>query len=299
MNKFFQSKLNIACCLALTVAVSSCTKVEKDDNFPVGDPPPVVGGFVNSNEIAASNLVAHFPFENSIADAKGGVTGGTTSGTTSFVEGRKGQAYQGSMDGFIAYSNPGPVASLTSFTVSMWINTAKHDGGAQAVYTLAKQDGSFWGNFFLMIEGNNSPENRMFMKLHMEKNNAPFVEHWIEPFGNFRPDDMYNAWRHVAFSYDEATSKVGFYINGQRRELPPNMDTRVANSAGTPLGALNFKNATKFVIGSFQNDLGAPFNSPEPWMLNYTGKLDEFRIYNKALTDVEVSAIQILERQGR
>jgi len=299
MNKFFQSKLNIACCIALAVTVTSCTKVEKDDNFPMGDAPPVVGGFVNSNDIAPTNLVAHFPFDGNITDAKNGVTGGAASGVTSFVPGRKGQAYQGSTDGFIAYNNPGPVASLTSFTVSMWINTAKHDGGAQAVFTLAKQDGSFWGNFFLMIEGNNSPENKMFMKLHMEKNNAPFVEHWLEPFGDFRPDDMYNAWRHVAWSYDQATSKAAFYINGQRRILPPNMDTRVADGTGTPLGALNFKNPTKFVIGDFQNTLGAPFNSPEPWMLNYTGKLDEFRIYNKALSDIEISAIQILERQGR
>jgi len=34
-------------------------------------------------------------------------------------------------------------------------------------------------------------------------------------------------------------------------------------------------------------------------MLNYTGKLDEFRIYNSALTAQEISALQILERQGR
>ena len=260
---------------------------------------PVAGGFVNSNDIAPANLVAHFPFENTVADIKGGVTGGTTSGTTSFVAGRKGQAYQGSVNGFIGYTSPGPIAKLTSFTISVWINTGKHDGGAQGVFTLAKQDGSFWGNFFLMIEGNNSPSNRMFMKLHMEKNGAPFTEHWLEPFGDFRPDDMYGAWRHVAWTYDAATSKVGFFINGQKRTLPPGADTRAADGSGTPLGALNFKNPTKFIIGGMQNHLGSPFNTPEPWMLNYTGKLDEFRIYNKALSEIEISAIQVLERQGR
>ncbi len=45
--------------------------------------------------------------------------------------------------------------------------------------------------------------------------------------------------------------------------------------------------------------LGSPYNSPEPWMLNYTGKLDEFRIYNKALSAQEISALYILERQNR
>jgi len=292
-----------AALLTMGALFTQCTKADKSDDVVKGDPPPVAGGFVNSSEIAPANLVAHFGFEGNVNDAKGGVTGGTLNGTTSFITGRKGQAYKGSTTGFISYSNPGPIATLTSFTTTMWINTAKHDGGAQGVFMLAKQDGSFWGNFFLFIEGNNSSSNRMFMKLHFEKNNAPFVEHWIEPHGfgtpDFRPDDMYNAWRHVAWTYDATTSKVGFFINGEKRALPPGAEDRKADPAGNPLGALNFKNPTRFVIGAFQNQLGAPFNSPEPWMLPYTGALDEFRVYNKALTAQEISAIAVLERQGR
>ena len=298
-NNFKNIKFAMLLAVAAGLLINGCTKADYGDDFSKGDPPPVAGGFVNSNDIAPANLVAHFSFENSVADVKGGVTGGVASGTTSFVPGLKGKAYQGSTNGFIGYTNPGPIATLTSFTTSMWINTQKHDGGAQGVFTLAKQDGSFWGNFFLMIEGNNSTSNRMFMKLHMEKNTAPFVEHWLEPFGDFRPDDMYGAWRHVAWTYDAATSKVGFFVNGQKRALPPGADTRIADPSGTPLGGLNFKNPTKFIIGGFQNQLGTPFNSPEPWMLPYTGKLDEFRIYNKALSEQEISAIATLERQGR
>ena len=298
----FQNKNIVAVFATLVLGsglISSCTKAELDDAFPKGDPPPVAGGFVNSSEIAPANLVAHFTFDGTIADAKGAVTGGVASGNTSFVEGRKGQAYQGSTNGFIGYASPGPIATLTSFTVALWINTGKHDGGAQGLFGLAKQDGSFWANFFMLIEGNNSPENRMFMKLHFEKNNATFVEHWVEPNGNFRPDDMYNGWRHVAWTYDAATSKVGWYINGQKMTLPPGAEDRKADGTGTPLGSLNFKNPTKFVIGAFQNQLGAPFNTPEPWMLPYTGKLDELRFYNKALTAQEIAAITTLERQGR
>jgi len=293
-NKKTTTLLMAATCLWL----SSCTKADYGDDFKQGDPPPVAGGFVNSSEIAPSALVAHFPFENSIADAKGTVTGGTASGTTSFVTGRKGMAYKGSTNGFIGYTSPGAVGTLTSFTVAFWVNTAKHDGGAQGVFALAKEDGSFWGNFFVLIEGNNTTSNRMFIKLHFEKNNAPFVEHWVEPNGDFRPDDMYGAWRHIAWTYDQATSKVAWYINGTKKVLPPGAEDRLA-SAGVPLGALNFKNPTKFVIGAYQNQLGAPFNTPEPWMLNYTGALDEFRIYNKALSETEISALVTLERQGR
>ena len=292
-------KIASICAIFLSFGLTQCTEPELDDEFPAGDPPPVEGGFVNSSEIASGELIAHFPFDGTVDDVKNAVTGGTASGTTSFVPGLKGQAYQGSTNGFIGYTTPGPVATLTSFTVSLWINTTKHDGGAQGVFALTKEDGSFWSNFFMMIEGNNSPENRMFMKFHFEKNNATNVEHWIEPGGNFRPDDMYNGWRHIALTYDEATSKVALYVNGQKRELPTGVEDRKADAAGAPLGPLNFKNATRFIIGGMQNHLGAPYNSPESWMLNYTGKLDEFRIFKKALTGQEISALQILERQGR
>jgi hypothetical protein len=299
-----QIKLNIAVgIIAVSLLCARCTKPNKSDDFPKGDPPPVAGGYVNSSEIAPANLVAHFPFEGNVNDVKAAVTGGMLNGNTSFIQGRKGQAYKGSTNGFISYANPGPIATLQSFTVSLWINTQKHDGGAQGVFMLAKQDGSFWGNFFMMIEGNTSSSNRMFMKLHFEKNNAPFIEHWVEPHGfgstDFRPDDMYGGWRHVAWTYDAATSKVGFFINGEKRGLPAGMEDRKADGTGTPLGALNFKNPTRFVIGAFQNQLGAPFNSPEPWMLPYTGALDEFRVYNKALSAQEINALAVLERQGR
>jgi hypothetical protein len=296
---YVNKTLFLSALLLLGAVFTQCTKPNKSDDFPKGDPPPVAGGYVNSSEIAPQNLVAHFPFEGSPADVKGGVSGGTANGPVSWVPGRKGQAYKGAPNAFLSYSNPGPIATLTSFTISMWINTQKHDGGAQGVFMLAKQDGSFWGNFFLMIEGNNSPSNRMFMKLHFEKNNAPFIEHWIEPSGDFRPDDMYGGWRHVTWTYDAATSKVGFFVNGEKRALPPNAEDRKADATGTPLGALNVKNPTRFVIGAFQNQLGAPFNSPEPWMLPYTGALDEFRVYNKALSAQEISALAVLERQGR
>ncbi len=298
MKKVFNIKITLL--FAVVFIAASCTKVETDDDFTKGDPPPVPGGYTNSSQVAPANLVAHFPFDGNNNDAKNAVTGGVTTGSSSFVDGRKGKAYKGASNAYVVFSNPGPIASLTSFTVSMWINTSRHDGGAMGIFALGKQDGSFWGNFFLFIEGQNpaTPED-MFMKLHFEKNNAPFVEHWIEPNGPFRPADMYGAWRHLAWTYDQTTSKVGWYINGQKKDLPPGAESRLADGSGTPLGALNFKNPTKFVIGGFQNNAGVPFNTPEPWMLNYTGLLDEFRIYNKALSELEINAIKVLESQGR
>ncbi len=299
--------------IALLLAATACTKVQNDDDYKLGDPPPV-GDFTNSDSIEMNSLIVHLTFNGTLEDAKGTLTGGTANGSTSFVEGRKGQAYQGSTDGFISYSNPSAVANLTSFTVAFWLYTQKHDGGAQGIFSLSKADGSFWGNFFAIVEGNTGTTNKMQLKLHFEKNSTPPVantEQWIDPPATFRPDDMYGAWRHVVYTYDETTSKLQWYINGSKVNLPddPNgtgdntdvVDRKASGDAltGVPLGAVEFKDAAAFVIGGYQNHLGTPYNGLEPWMLNYTGKLDEFRIYNKAITSQEANALYQLERQGR
>ena len=286
--------------LAAGAMFTSCTKPVLDDDFPKGDPPPI-GAYTKSEEIAPADLVAFFPVEGNADDAKGGVTGATVTGSGTFVPGRKGQAYQGANDAFIAYNTAGPLAGLTSYTVSMWINTQKHDGGAQAVFTVPKADGSFWGNFFMLIEGAGANENRMLVKVHMEKNVTPpvtNVEHWLETSGDLRLNDMYGSWRHIAFTYDETTSTFAMYTNGNLVPFPEATAKREA-AAGQPLGALAFKDANRFVIGGYQNHLGAPFNGLEPWMLTYTGKLDEFRVYKKALSSQDINALFQLEKQGR
>jgi len=293
--------------IALSLTLVQCTKVEKDDDFTPGAPPPVEGGFTNSSEIEPASLVAYFPFDGNAEDSKGTITGGAAVGSPTYTAGRKGQAYQGKNGAYIAYTNPGALTDLTSFTVSFWINTEKHDGGAQGVFYLTRP-GSFWGNFFVLIEGNTSTSNKMLTKLHFEKNVVPAIsnnEQWLELPEALRPDNMYSGWRLITYTYDETTSKVAFYANGQRITIDENnagtiidRTDRKANDT-TPLGALSFKDAAKFVIGGYQNHTGLPYGGAEPWMLTYTGKLDEMRIYKKALTAQQIVALFKLESQGR
>ena len=293
-------------------ALSSCTKADTGDNFTPGDPPAISGGYLNSDEVAPDDLIAYFPFDGTIEDAKGTITGGEQHGNVSFTEGRKGQAYQGAADAFLSYSSPGAVAGLTSFTVAFWINTQKHTDGAQAIFMLSRQDGYFWGNLFATIEGTTRTDNKMQMKFHFEKASVPNVEHWLAPGDKYWPDDMYGAWRHVVYTYDEASSKATRYVSGNVVALPDDpspggdgdlVDQTASGDPGkdgsVPLGPLEFKDARDFIIGGYQNHLGAPYNGLESWMVNYTGQLDEFRIYKRALTQKEVAALYKLERQSR
>jgi hypothetical protein len=297
--------------LCVVVIAAGCTKPELDDNFQKGDPPPI-GSFTNSSEVAAADLVAFFPFEGNGNDAKGSVTGPVVKGPVSFVAGRKGLAYQGAGNAWIEYATSGDLGKLTSFTVSMWINTNRHDGGAQGLWAVTKADGSFWANFFFLIEGA-GPADNMLAKVHFEKNAAGVSknEHWLETTGRLRTNfmnDVYGAWRHVAFSYNETTSKFFMYVNGTKLPFndntltPPRTDEdrKVSDAPGAAaLGPLAFKSPARFVVGAYQNQLGAPYNNPEPWMLPYTGKMDELRFYKRALTDQEVNALFQLEKQGR
>jgi hypothetical protein len=193
-----------------------------------------------------------------------------------------GKAYKGATNAYIEYPSPSLASSLKSFSVSMWINTAKHDGGAQNVFMIPNS-GDFWGNMFMLIEGNNSPtDNTMLVKFH-------FGGQWVEYTGANRLPDMYGAWKHLVFTYDHTTSKFNVYLNGAKLNMPASITDR--KNGANPLGdSFTFKNVTKFVIGAFQQHVGIR-PPPDSWMLNYTGMLDQFRIYGKALSDGEVSSL--------
>ena len=65
------------------------------------------------------------------------------------------------------------------------------------------------------------------------------------------------------------------------------------------LGNLSNSDVSKFVIGGYQQHLGSPWGNPDGWMLKYTGLLDEFRIYDIALTSGQVDALYQLEKNNR
>lgn len=205
-----------------------------------------------------------------------------SSANVTYETGINGKAMRGGAGKFISYGSANEFAKSTSFTVSLWINTAKHTGGAQNVFMLPRTD-DFWGNMFMLIEGNgNAADNTMQIKFH-------FAGQWLDYNGAYRFPDMYGKWRHIAWTYDETTSKLLTYLDGQLLNLPASYTDR--KNGANPLGPAIFRNPSKFIIGGFQQHLGSPWGNPDGWMLHYTGLLDQFRLYSKALTAAEVKAL--------
>jgi hypothetical protein len=262
-----------------------------------------IGGFENSDDIAAANLITKFSFENSIFDSKNGITGGV--GTdVSYAPGVKGQAYQGSSSSFIAYDNvANPLIAIKSVTVSMWIKTNPHTGGAQSLFMLPKTT-DFWGNIFTLVEGT-GPATTMLMKNHIQKDVTPSIPwsgQFIEHTGDNLLPNMFGSWKHMVWMYNGTSSTYSMFIDGKKLDLPASLAKRYASdplTGGVGYGELANSNVSKFIIGGFQQRLGAPWGTPDGWMLNYTGLMDEFRIYNTALSDNEVVALYKLEKDNR
>lgn len=280
----------------------SCNEDSIDKvNSPI--PYEAIGGYDNSDDIAPANLISKVSFDGGITDSKGGLTGGVGTNVT-YETGVKGNAYKGSSSSFIAYSTvASAVVDVKSITVSMWIKTNPHTGGAQSLFMLPKTS-DFWGNIFSLIEGT-GPATTMLMKNHLQKDVTPSIAwsgQFIEHSGANVLLNMFGTWKHVVWTYSGASSIYSMYIDGQKLDLPASIAKRYASdplTGGVGYGELANSNVSKFIIGGYQQHLGTPWGAPDGWMLNYTGLMDEFRLYNAALSDNEVKALYLLEKDNR
>ncbi|WP_281637798.1 LamG domain-containing protein [Flavobacterium marginilacus] len=286
--------------LASTVFVSCEDSIDKT-NSPIPYEP--IGGYENSDEIAKDHLLAKFSFDGNIQDSKNAITGGVGTDVT-YETGVKGNAYKGSASSFITYNTvSNAVINLKNISVSMWIKTDPHTGGAQSLFMLPKKT-DFWGNIFSLIEANDS-NTSMFLKNHIQKDVTPSIP-WSGQFIEHKDDNilknMYGSWKHIVWTYNGTSSTYSIYIDGVKLDLPATISKRYASdpsTGGGPYGELSNSEVSKFIIGGYQQHLGTPWGNPDGWMLHYTGLMDEFRIYDTALADNEVTALYKLEKDNR
>lgn len=270
-------------------------------NSPI--PYESIGGYENSDDVAAAHLVSKFSFDGNIADSKNSITDGSATNVT-YETGIKGEAYKGSPSSFISYNTvANSVVNLKSVTVSMWIKTDPHTGGAQSLFMLPKKT-DFWGNIFTLIEGT-GPATTMLLKNHIQKDvtpSIPWAGQFIEHGGTNVLANMFGTWKHLVWTYNGTSSTYSIYIDGQKLDIPASISKRYASdptTGGGPYGELANSEVSKFIIGGYQQHLGAPWGAADGWMLHYTGLMDEFRIYDAALTDNEVVALYKLEKDKR
>jgi hypothetical protein len=319
-----RTRLNVLLASVATVSVLafSCNK-NTDPTLPP------IGGFNNSDEVAAANLVAKWSFDGSLTESKGNITG--TSTNTAFTAGKKGQSYQGSStEARYAVYNVNPqLQSLSSMTFSFWLNAPANVGnpdptpvqgkGIQGIFSLTDPT-DFWGGINLFIENNerNGVQNTDTLRVKLFWRNKRAGVVWQGQDPNFYVPGSVNQWVHVVFTYDAASSKVVVYKNGVKGGVgsltgpygPFNGEnTLYANDPGgatnpnsAPLhGAVQLPVAGKMIIGACQFSTNPSLGSAgaQPWATMFRGQLDEFRVFNKALSSAEVESLYQLENVGR
>lgn len=278
---------------AVTFFLASCLKKFNSDSYM---PEKSYGGFTNSNQIEPNHLVAYWSFNGNLNDSSGKESPnltGTNNGCT-FTTGIKGQALEIGAGNYVVFNNPGTIIpNLKSFTITFWMNATQNTQYGYGIFSIASSQ-NFWGNLDIYMD-NGSTANTSPFKVHMSNGNAKNTDQ----FQAVTMSNPWNQWVQVAITYDSSsTTSTNFNIYQNGVSIYSTLLKDTTNN----YGPLKFVNANAFVIGTWQFETNPSLTSAtsaQPWAGSFGGALDEFRIYDKALSAGEVNSLFKLEKAGR
>ena len=260
---------------ALVFVIGSCSKKDRptlgnypkdaDPHFPLypGGPLKFYAAFNGTGTDKLMNAVdsirANFPTANPLAAATG----------------ISGMGIKGDGAKAIAYPSANDFNLSTSMTISMWINNTVNTN-TELLFSLVSKDYWHESSAFLLLE--HATPTKCQLKFALE-------DHWVEYIDNFNKPLFDGNWHHLAFVYDETNSSIKVYYDGAEVALPAGA---AGNFAG--LGKLNLKTSTSLVVGGWNKhaNISGPTDS---WISGFTGKMDQFRLYGKALSASEILAL--------
>ena len=303
-NKFYYFLISGFALAGLTMA--GCKDDPKDPELPK------IGGYNNSNEVAAANLKAHWTFDGSLNERISS-TAASTSLRSSFLTGIKGQAVK--LDsGYILYPTIAALNSnIGSFTTSTWILTENQGSGSRPTGVFALTLGSTqtfdWNEGPIMLSLENgrpkSYNDTLVLKTNLAttKSGSLLKGDNINDFGiresDFKTLKGANKWVHVVTRWDGVGSFIDIYANGIRIS---NNKFRFKDASGVGFGNMTLPAATntQVLFGGYPNSTnGFPLSAIQGFQGLYRGNLDEARFYNKALLDADITALYQLELAGR
>lgn len=263
--------------MAAVVIASGCQKMER----------PPLGDFPQDSNPPGGPLKFYAAFDGSSVDSTRAVFGSNKN--VSFVEGVNGKAVSTPANGYVVFPSANDFKQATSFTIAFWMkkNGPNPAGMGTAFVFGVSTETDIWTrqDIFLLLEdaGNPSTVDSAAAKLYIK-------DQWFEyvktPTVDKRlPRLLNNQWHHVAFVYDNGTKMVTTYIDGAAyNNLPPDFGKFTANN-----GVMDLSKIGGVVVGGPGHF--AAGKTPDSWMGNFNGQIDQFRLYSKALTAAEVSQL--------
>lgn len=213
-----------------------------------------------------SGLVAYYPFDGNSNDMSGNGHNGTEYGGISYVSGKIGQAarFDGVND-FIKIYSGGELIGESAFTFSAWIkpySLAKTKYYQNTIFTQNDNNNGYVTNDILIGGEKYSSDNSIVY------DNYPPRGGWVKSYTKINK----NQWTHiVVVKYNQ---KVTFYINGIKD---------VEHSYTESVSSSTTSSIDNVLIGSRYFKGKA--------CCQYHGLLDEVRIYNRALSQSEVTSL--------
>lgn len=280
--KQLKNKLILATFISCNIILlfSSCQKKFDPKSYA---PAETFSGYSASNQIAPTNLVGYWAFNGNLLDSTS-LTSAVNSGT-SFGSGVKGQCLNVGLNNYATFIPTTAIKNLQSMTLSYWVNTSMNSIGIQEPVGFVNNT-QFWSNFEMFFDGQTA--SSAVCKIHAFSNGGA-SEIWLT---NWSLTNPWGVWNHIVLTYDASSTTLSFYNNGQL----------IGSSIQTGAGNLNFTNFSAIVFGTAQFETTPSLTSgagAQSWASFLLGSLDEVRIYNKALTTSEISALHKLELLGK
>lgn len=287
------------------IILSSCTKADYGDGVVKGDPPPVPGGYTNSNQVAIANLVDYWSFNDTKTDSVSNASPIVDS-NSSYIQGIEGNALHLS-NGYLLYPTI-PVLSKTdaisSVSVSLWFYIPGNNGSTfSELFTLARDTTkeTDWLDIVNVGIETGQPVSNTFTDLHSwigtypagTRNGGDNINDYGVAGTDYQVFNGANKWVHYVMRYDAATEDIDLFANNVRVS-----NNNFRNRGG--LGPIVMPTPTQVLFGAFANSsTHFPMSATLGFHGFLNGSIDEVRIYNKALSDAEINALYQLQRQGR
>jgi hypothetical protein len=291
----------------MAFGMSACSK--KSSGGGGGTPPPTpLGGYVSSDSVAPSNLVGYWPFDADGNDHKGGLTATTTGSASYSTAGVRGKCYTGGDSVFLTFTLPsggGSYSSLGSYSESFWFKVSAQDTVTQGVFFM--EGANTQDELVTEIEpfkaGVSGSDDSVNVHTGFNDLNGPAYQLFVpETFDT----NAVGKWVHEVITYNGGTSVYTVYQDA----IPMGTKTAFSNggyitpnpmwtdgNATTPLGMIGFTSdpPKTLLIGTWPDQLFGQSQAHN----TFRGNLDEFRIYNKALSQQEVSGLFLNGQAGR
>ena len=209
-----------------------------------------------------TNLLGHWSFDDGSGTraedfSPNGTNAGTLVGSPAWVDGRMNKAI--SFDGTDDYVDVGSSSSLNTtadYTISMWVYNA---AGSDLYPTLLNRAAQVTNNGFFWIYTNGTNEADL---------NFQYADGTNFITNTFSGALGMNTWQHVIFTFDNTSKSLKLYINGNQ-----------FSTTRTLTGSLSVDDGTLY-LGTYT---GTATN------YSFQGRLDDVRIYARALTSGEAT----------